>query len=1374
MAIRDLEAFLRQRAGDFDPNMDVSPGSPFDAKVIQPLLRRTGIDPFTVDLLTFVTARLQQLYPRLASDDGDNITDLLIKPATLLWDPVVRENTRVRQGLSFADPATLTLDEADALGGNFFTPRRRGQVAKGPGRIYFATPQNVTVTQNNFVTSRGGLVFFPSEVQSIRSAEMLLNVDAEGLYYFDVNLIASQPGDAYNLGPNELISIANLPAAVRVTNLRRFRFGEPEESAVEYVRRLELSLGEKSMDTLRGIAAKVLEAFPEVQRLNVVGFGDPEMQRDVVRGGGLGTVLAAGVDGAAVSDAEGQLKTRRFYTTEVDFQALVGLSGTGLVLTIINPYLVYGANDPFGTIETSRDLEVRRVIDANTLDLEEQVLIQGALTLPWTLRRKELTLSGIPGGVLFPDGANGTVVIPDDTVHIGGMDDIHVRATDFDDATLTLQNVADDEPVLSGVQGRVTAINQVTLSDHVLDVNYVFGDAVYESLADAAAEGFSLQIVEGPNAGTHRVVSVSQLTLGAPVLTLAENLVLVEATNRRWRLFDDINVDLVDPKETRISDDDLVTTQGSDIVTTLAGTDFDAYGVAKGDTLRIVEGPEQGDFGIVADPPGPSFNTLQIDRPFPRTLGATKYTIFRPNGESLQRPLVRIRSIELLDSSSQPQGSFIPYAKPVDVQSRAFQNPARGVKHEYRNARLGLLTAEATSGLFTGLGAGATLTIAVFRRPPLTTLSTTIVLPGPAPSIAQVISSLSAAILALTGSPAAAYQVSSTRVGIRPVSSGVVAIVGGTGMTGLFGNTEVRTTADIRVDDIEQDPVAYPNGWASLSPEIDAVTGLDVAQIVDGVNAGFYPSPFVVDFDLTPYGYTTAPSKALVLTESVADFVQGKNTSFLAPETSRRVRVGARSLGSVRVYFLEPTTFEVNPDTVFEFDTGRTGVARFYPDPTLYYQQIPPLPDGVIPDDGSSPSGGTTFTSASQQFIRSGIKPGDQLVIENFPVTGTQVLANPVVGLVGQTLIFSIDGGPDRTLIFIRDDVSLNPTEVSRDGVINQINAMAGSDIAELDGSNRVKFVTDLSLVIRRTSTALPTILGNILGHVPVQAFSAEDVTNASPHAGEYEVTDVPTATTLTLSPALPTTALTWPTPITGQTFRVQRKGVQRCSTTQMASNLAEAGLYYFDVELVSEGTGDFWNIDADQQLVVNGYKSDGYYLTTDDANLAFSDVEPVKLVVSRTILEQGVDDDPQNATQVTGQNLLIRYDRSTTVTSIQNFAQSDFERAVGSNPLARHLIPHFVRFDATYFGGSAESVVVPDVEKLIRDLYPIDSLDASAVQKAITDRGATKVTNPLTLIALVYYTDRTVYAQRSRDSLSTGRLSAFIPDLLNIVRKVG
>jgi len=1368
MAIRDLEAFLRQRAAEFDPNLDVSPGSPFDAKIIQPLVRRTGIDPFTVDLITFATARLKQLFPKLATDDGDNITDLLIKPATLLWDPIVRENIKVRRGLSFADPTTLTLEEADALGGNFFIPRRRGGLARGPARISFTSPQNITVTQNNFVTSQGGLVFFPTEVQSIRSQEMLLNVDSEGLYYFDINLVASDAGSAYNIGPNELVSIANLPAAVRVANSRRYLNGEDEESAVEYTNRLQSSLGEKSMNTLRGIAAKILDAFPEVQRLNVVGFGDPEMQRDIIQGGGLGAPLAAGVGGIVISDTEGRLFSRRFYTAEVDFQTLFGLSETGLVLTIINPG---GANDPFGTTEMVRDLDIRAILDANTLDLEEQVLVLSAATLPWVVRRKELTLSHIPGGILFPDGANGTVTIPEDMVHVGGAHDIHVRTTDFDDASLILQSVNDDEPLLQGIELEVTATTpgEVSLNDLVMGTNYIYDDSTYRALEAAGGEGYSLQIQDGPNTGTYRIVSVVQSSGTSPIVTLAEDTILVEATGRRWRLFDEINIDLVEPKETRITGSDLVTTQGSDLVTTLAGTDFDALGVAKGDVLRILEGPEAGDYTLVDDPIAPSYASLQIDRPSPRTLGATKYVIFRPNDQSLSRPLIRIKSIELLDSSSQPQGSYVPYAKPVDVQSRAFQNPARGVKHDFKNARVGLLSVEATGGVFSGILAGQTLRLAIFGPAPVPT-PLTLPLPGPSPTIAAVVSAINAAVLAWSGDAEVAREVAGNRIGIRPFARGVVAVTGGTGRTGLFGDNQFRTTADVRVDSVE----LLSNGWASLTPEIDSETGLDVLQVVDGVNAGFYPGPFLLSPDVTALYPGTLASKALVMADSLPNLLAGLNTRFFAPEDSRRVKVGARSIGSARMYFLEPTTVEVGQDTVFSLDTGDTGPARFSPDPTLYYQQVPPLPNGTTPTDGVSGSSTNSFSSAGQDFILSGIKPGDELVIGTFPLAGDLPLPDPVTGLVGKTLIFSLDGGPDRTLTFIRDDLSLGVTEVTRAGVATQINSKAGVSIASIDGSNRLVFNTELPLVIRYTSTALSLILGNILGYTPTKAFTVEDTNNSSPHAGVYEIEDIPVPTGIITVAASPFPATpNWGSTISEQTFTVRRRGVQRISTTQMNDNVAEAGLHYFDVELVSEGTGDFWNIDAGEQLMVEGFKSDGYYLTTPDSDLTFSDVEQVNLVISRTILELGVDDDPRNATQVTGQNLLIKYDRSSTVSSIQNYAQSDFERAVSANPLARHLIPHFIRFDATYYGGSEESVVIPDVEKLIKDLYPIDTLDASAIQKAITDRGATKITNPLTLLAIVHYTDRTIYAQRSQDSLSTGRLSAFIPDLLNIVRKV-
>jgi len=437
----------------------------------------------------------------------------------------------------------------------------------------------------------------------------------------------------------------------------------------------------------------------------------------------------------------------------------------------------------------------------------------------------------------------------------------------------------------------------------------------------------------------------------------------------------------------------------------------------------------------------------------------------------------------------------------------------------------------------------------------------------------------------------------------------------------------------------------------------------------------------------------------------------------------------------------------------------------------MEYQRIPALPDGTAPADGASASGSNVFTSASQSFRLSGVKPGDKLNVKTHPLVGSIILSDPVAFLAGTTLTYALDESPDRTIVFVRDDVSLASTDVTPQGAVDQINASAGETIAELSATNTLTFRTARDLVIRATSTASPVLLGDVANYTPTRTFISADINNASPHAGEYTTVTVGEST-VTVTPVFPTNA-NWATPVTDQTFTVMRSGVQRITTTQMATQKAEASLYYADIELVSQGSGDAWNIDANEQLTVSGYKSDGYYLTTDDSNLTFSPAEKPKLVISRTILEDGVDDDPQNATQVTGQNIEITYDRSTTVQNVQDFAMSEVERVVCASPLSRHLIPHYIRYNFEYFGGSVESVVLADDEKYIKDLFPIDTLDASDLQKLASDRGATKVTNPLTLIAVVHGVDRGIWVQRSQDSLSTSRLSAFIPDVLNVTRNV-
>lgn len=1334
MALRDYEAFIRQCASKFDPDMDVSVGSSFDTQVVQPILRRLGQDPFSVDLATFITDRLVQAFPSMATKEGDALTDLLTKPATLLWDPIVREIKRVQQQLSLKDPTVLTLDEADSLGGNFFRPRTKGEYSKGMGRVLFSQPQNVTVSPVNFFTAKGGLRFSPTRTQTIKTEEMLLNV-YESYYYFDVNVIAEKPGTKYNIGPNEMQSVANLPAAVRVLNLSRFGAGEEEEDAVQYIDRIGQELGEKSMVALRGIAAKLKDAFPDMNRLNVVGFGDPEMARDVIVGGGLGEIKAAGVAGQADPDGEGKEHTRRFYTAEVDLTTVVLGDPTSWVLT------VFGAT---GSVVLVQDFQVLAVLDQNTLDLVDQELHYGTAALSWTLRKKEITISGIPGGILFPDSQNGTVSVPDDRVHVGGCYDIHTRGADFDTASLVIDNVTDDAPLASGNKLEVNT-STVQLHDYVLGVDYQVDDALYNIFNSADIFNYSLQILEGVDAATYRIISVTQVSAQPVELVLDPAPTNPGATLYRWRLFDEINIDLVDPKETRISGTDLRTVQGSTDVTTLSGINFDTYGVAEGDVLRILNGNDAGDFGVVVDPLAPSYDWLRLDRELTQSQSNLQYEVFRANkAGGIQLPLVRLTSVELLDSSKQPLGSTVPYAKPVDVQSRAFQNPRRGIKHDITGVRLGLLTTEAVAGSF-ALSPGDTISYQINTSP---VFGIVVVFSSPF-TIANVLSTINAA-MASAGYPNAAVQVGN-RIGIRPVVPGGVKAIGGSGMTALYafdnGDVDTRSTADVMCADILD--------WAALDPVIDFTTGLDVLQVLDGFSVGYYSGPFSHD-----------PTAAYIL--QVGDVPHQ-----FAPEEGRRVQIGSRSIGSARLYFLEPTSIEVDGNTRFrvEYDNH---VLYYLPDPTLDHQRIPNLPNGTIPSDGQSDEGTLTFSSASVDFLRSGIRAGDKLIVTTHPIATDVVLPNPVPGLVHLTFVYSLDGGPDRTLTFIRDDLSLGVTEVSRQGVVDQINAAIGKNIADLTALNTIQFDTDMALVIRRTGTANALILGNVAG--TTWSFVTDDVNNESPHAvpstgnDYYEVLAV-SEHDLTVDPPFGLTA-PFATPLVDQYFKVMRSGVQRICTTQMSSQVAEASLYYFDVELVSEGTGDVWNIPASLQMTASGYRSDGYWLTTDDEDLSFSTVEKPKMVLSRTMLENGVDDNPLNATQLSGQNLQLNYERAELVSNIQGFASSETERVVCANPLSRHLVPHFVRYDFTYAGGSKESVVIPDMETYIKGLFPMDVLESSDLQKIASDRGATSIQNPIDIIAVVHYPDRRVYIVRSQNGISTGRLAAFIPDKLNVVRR--
>lgn len=1329
MALSDLEVFIREKMAAYNDGLDTTPGSSFDSKVMQPILQRLGTDPYTLDIPVFLQTILQQAYPDLAQGGDDTIVDLLIKPAMVILDPILREQQRIKAMSSLANPNALTTDEADALGANFFSSRNLGDFAKGQARIYYAQPQPEVISARNFVTSKSGLQYFPTSRQSVTAEQMILNKEGD-LYFFDIDLIAAAAGDEYSIEPDQLATIALLTAPVRITNKNRFRFGLPAEDAGTYIARLDKEVTERSMVTQRGIVARTAKLFPEVTRLASVGFNDPEMQRDVITGGSLGTVLADGLDGTVVSDGEFKPLSRRFYSASASFETQLAPSGpvTGFVLTLVDAYN--------GALPRTRDLFITRVLDNQTLEVKDQVLYPGANNKVYTVRKRELLLSSIPGGIVAPTGPNGTVSIEPDKIHVGGCFDADIRGVDQDVSTLVIDVASDDEPELNGVLAGVVVVGSTLfkLFDLSLGGNYEEGDATWQLLEDAKKYQHTLEVLTGAVAGVYRIIDVFQVNGSPPVVQVDPNPLSVSTSLRfRWRIITEIDIDLVEPKETRLRDTNGITVQNSDFFTTGGGINFDGLGVAAGDILRLNNGLDKGDFEITEVVP-PGFTTLTLNRPALNTGSNLSFSIFRKNlDDGIFRPLLRIRSVELLDTTGQPVGTKVPYAKPVAALSRPFVNPGVGVYKEVNDAVLGIVSIPEPGGGFV-FGAGGNI---LFKwdglgSPISVSLTGTL-------SASDVVDAINTISIGIVNVPLAVLFVKNgqTYVGIIPVGPNTALFTGSTSavLITLFGDDELRTAKQVRS--------ATVGNWYGFNPPID--TTLDVLGVMTGHQAGWY-SHFTFS----------------IITFPLSSWIQTADRDF-SPEVAVSVRIGKRSLGTVRLFFLEPTSMEVDASTRF-YATDDTGQKlTFLPDYTLTRQVLPALPNGEKSTDGET-TVGNTFSSVANDFVREGVRENDVLVIDYVPVRGSVNLVDPVLNLSLKDLVLSLGDTSPITIVFINDVGT--PGAVSRSGVASQINSAVGETVCEVQeitpGDFRLVFTTTRALKLY-AQVGSPTQANTLLGFSNVS-----DTTNDAPEKGSWVITQVGSPTINDLQVAGPFSTAT-----TGNQFKIIRTGEQRIVTTQVAENIEEAGLYYWDVEAISEGAGNTWNIDQNVPMEVTNFRSDGYYLTTKDSNYSFSPYEDVALHISKSVLEIGTDDSPTNATTIAGQSLLITYEHSELVSSYQDTLRSDTERVINANPLARHLVPHMVRFTVAYTGEPLESTLSSVLSKYIREVLPDEPLRVSALQRLISNEGASTITNPITLYAVVHNQDRTITMVRSQDQLSVTRLAAFIPDVLNLNRRL-
>lgn len=1436
MATEDTRSFMEERLLAMDPDLDVAEGSPAYDQVIDPTVRRYTPDPFEVDLEKFIDTRLLQEHPDLNVKEGSGLRDALVKPMQILMDPIYREVNILKQNQSLANPELLSPADADSLVANVFVSRSTGGLATGTIRIYFNAPVALTISIGNVCYTSSGLRFLPTTLQSITAEAMVFN-QSGNLYYFDIQVTAEKAGSEYSIDKDLIVGITNLNAAVRVNNTERFEGGLDEQSTADLVSNAEQSITERSLVVGRGVVARLYDVFDSLKHLQVVGFTDAEMERDIITGGNFGPILFSGNGGYTEDDGDGDLLSYRFKirdsinfiddifgsigdvsnywlsVSEISYGDSVEIPGINLDHFILSGYRFSsddidryfitssspGSNpenvgvwkiaaiidiDEVRVYRTSPgvaeagiswimvrpgiDAEIESVITSTELKLLNPLPVDLAIA-SWVIRKKEIAISDIPGGITSILDAQ-SLELQSDQLHIGGCSDFYVRGTTVEEETLVLEAVSDENAVVSAETLVTSSVN----TEFVSDTNYNFVEL-------GVLTGHSLIIETGADAGVKTIFRAGVHHDGSsnPNWLQVDPPLTSTASGIRYKIVNEIDINLRQPRTMRGVGTDLQTLQLSSSVTTASTLDFTSLGTEVGDVFRILSGVDQGDYTIIAIS-GTGNRTLVLSSQLNATVSSLGWEVFKA-GEGLDFPLVRISGLDILDSSQQPTGNVVPYADPVDSRSTAFANAGHGTKVSTTDGITGILGSRditiGAAGAPTYPLAATTLNVRINNASPILVTLTGAATPE---IIVDTINGTSglfniADLLSMDGE---------LRLVLRSTDRWIIVDPGATNdMVGL----------DVAVGEDNRQIRSLNN----ISDWSDADYGLmierDSVYVTTGDNIGFY--------------YLVAAQTGRILVVGV-DESDGR-ALFLHPNVRVSLRAGSRSYGKARVYFLDPTTFSAHgawrpplknstdypanasigraipvderPVTYFTADVGGS-LLRFVPDPELKYSVLPASGDTipnnmntedavnlVVSNDVPSENLGKNSRDAKVDFLDREILEGDLVEITHTPIQGDKDMGlisfTSPGDLANLTLILSIDGAPAKTHTFTDQLTSI-------DGILGEINATFGMTLAYKElltgpAETMLRLEADVDVIWHKNSTC-NSLFWNTFGSsnkhnlAPANTDGYYIITKVTETGDPIQHHKLEIEDENGVAPAATAQA---------QHFKVFRPGMQHIHSTDMAENL-EIGLYYMDVELVSEGPGDEWNLDAEVLFSLEGYVSDGYRLSVSDANLSYSEEEQVMMVLSRRILTVGQSDRPDQATKLSLQNLQVNYDRSSLAASVQAFASADLERVLNASLLVRHLQPHYLNFEMIYRGGSSADVIRDDVLEYLDELGPEESVEVSDIQNLALRRGATYIQNPITLVAITHDENRVIAVVRSKNYVSRSRLATFFAEDITIEKE--
>jgi len=236
-----------------------------------------GIEPDQQDILEAELVARQILsakFPDLDLREGTALRDLTLRPAAFLlaicskgFSSFFQDNTIA--GITDQSDQTLV----DNLLGNFFLTRNTGTYAVINARLYFARQKSVTVGSGVSFSTDGSKLFFPATTVVVPDGSLLYD-SYQNEYYIDIDLIASEKGESYNLAEGSLLYFSNfdpffLHAEINFLVTKSL----PAETNTEFISRAGTAISTRNLINVPSIDSKIKADFNYVKKVLTIGRG---------------------------------------------------------------------------------------------------------------------------------------------------------------------------------------------------------------------------------------------------------------------------------------------------------------------------------------------------------------------------------------------------------------------------------------------------------------------------------------------------------------------------------------------------------------------------------------------------------------------------------------------------------------------------------------------------------------------------------------------------------------------------------------------------------------------------------------------------------------------------------------------------------------------------------------------------------------------------------------------------------------------------------------------------------------------------------------------------------------------------------------------